>query len=234
MDILKRELAPISDKAWNEIDGRAIEVLKTYLSARKVVNVDGPKGWEYNFIPEGRLTEIQGKEGDVKSGVYKATPLVEARISFDLNKWELDNITRGAKDIDLKSLEEAVKKIALFEEKAIYNGNSSGKIKGLTSINKDSQLEFGKNASEIMESIVKGTLILKKAYTLQPYTLIVGQEALKRINTQVHGESMVKRLESLLKTEIVYSHVLEGAILVPYDSSELILTIGKDFSIGYS
>ncbi len=41
--MLYRELAPVSSNAWDEIDERAAEVLKSTLSARKVVRVNGPK-----------------------------------------------------------------------------------------------------------------------------------------------------------------------------------------------
>lgn len=56
--MLYRELAPISNEAWKEIDERAKDVLKSYLSARKVVKVNGPKGLDYNVITEGRLTNV--------------------------------------------------------------------------------------------------------------------------------------------------------------------------------
>ena len=39
MDFFKRQLAPLSSEAWEEINDRAKRVLKSYLSARKVVNV---------------------------------------------------------------------------------------------------------------------------------------------------------------------------------------------------
>ena len=62
--MLYREIAPISTETWEEIDERASEVLKSYLSARKVVKVNGPKGLSYNVISEGRLGE-ESIEGDI-------------------------------------------------------------------------------------------------------------------------------------------------------------------------
>jgi uncharacterized linocin/CFP29 family protein len=59
MDLLKRELAPLAREAWDEIDERAVDVLKTHLSARKVVRVEGPKGWDYTSITEGRLNLLK-------------------------------------------------------------------------------------------------------------------------------------------------------------------------------
>ena len=41
MDILKKELAPLSTNVWQEIETRAAEVLLSRLSARKAIHVDG-------------------------------------------------------------------------------------------------------------------------------------------------------------------------------------------------
>jgi uncharacterized linocin/CFP29 family protein len=128
MDMFKRELAPLSAQAWSEIEARAKEVLLSRLTARKVVDVDGPKGIDFTVISEGRLTLVD--DGEVKAGTYTAKPLTEARIRFSLNKWELDNLARGAKDIDFDNLDTALEKLALFEENAVYNGYAKGGIKG--------------------------------------------------------------------------------------------------------
>jgi len=233
MDMLKRSLAPITQDAWEEIDNRSKQVFKSLLSARKVVKVNGPKGMDYTFVPEGRLENVQDKEGEVSSGTYKGKPLVENRIQFSLNIWELDNVKRGAKDIDFANLEEAVKKIALYEENAIYNGLEYAQIQGLTSAAEKQPLSFGNDSASIMEGISTGIISLQGAYANKPYTLVVGKEAYKIINKQVNGYPLTKRIENLLGTNILLSHVLDGAIMIPYDSDDLELTIGQDFSIGY-
>lgn len=52
--------------------------------------------------------------------------MVETRISFNLDVWELDNVIRGAEDVELGPLEEAAAQAADFEDKAIYEGLSEG------------------------------------------------------------------------------------------------------------
>ena len=42
MNNLHRELAPISDAAWAQIEEEASRTLKRYLAARRVVDVEGP------------------------------------------------------------------------------------------------------------------------------------------------------------------------------------------------
>ncbi|WP_026895173.1 family 1 encapsulin nanocompartment shell protein [Clostridiisalibacter paucivorans] len=230
--MLKRELAPITDKVWEEIDERASDVLKTFLSARKVVKVEGPKGWDYTAIEDGRLKGVDVEEDDISFGIYDIKPLIETRMEFALDRWELDNLTRGAKDIDLEPLEDAVKKIAMFEEDAVYNGLEKGSIQGLVN-EANTKLKFGKNSAEILENISEGILNLKKAYAEGPYTLVVGEEAFKRINSESSGYPLLKRIESLIGGNIVLSHALDGALLLPFDHDDLELTVGNDFSIGY-
>ena len=232
MDLLKRNQAPITQKGWEEIDERAAEVFKTQLTARKSVNVDGPHGIEFNSISEGKLGIIKGNEDEVRSSKYKVTPLIESRYTFELNRWEMDNLERGAKDVDLGPLEEAVEKMAEFEDNAIYNGFKEGEIKGLNKVAKKS-LSFGKEDSSIMNSVSEGMIMLQDVYADKPYNLIVGKEAYSRIQKQIKGYPLNKRIEETIEGEIIFSEEIEGALLIPKDHEDLELTIGQDFSIGF-
>ena len=56
MNILKKSIAPITEKAWGEITLRTKQILGTYLTARKFVDIDGPNGMEMGGVSTGRLT----------------------------------------------------------------------------------------------------------------------------------------------------------------------------------
>lgn len=233
MNMLKRKLAPLTEKAWNEIDDTAEKILKNQLSARKAVTVKGPNGWDFNVITEGKLENIEKSKNGVKSGQYQVKPLTEARITFELNRWELDNIERGAKDIDLDPLEEAVKKIAVFEDSSIFNGLKSANIEGLKS-KAANTLDLGNNSSEILDNISRATLLLNKAMTDKPYTLIVSEKAWTKIYSDNQGGyPLSKRIKNLIGGNIILSSVIDGALLIPTGDDDLELTIGKDFAIGY-
>ncbi len=232
MDILKRNLAPISDAAWQEIDNRAKDVLKATLTARKVVSVNGPKGWDYTVISEGRLEVGEESSEGVRTGVYKVKPLVEARKAFELNKWELDNLSRGAKDLDLDALEDAVKSLALFEEEAIYNGFSQADIIGLKAYAKEAR-SLGEGSEEILESLSEAILKLKEVYAEKPYTLIVGKGVFKKLNKLYNGALLLDVVKELIGGDVIYSEAIEGAFLLPFNHEDIELTVGQDFSIGY-
>lgn len=230
--MLYRELAPVSKEAWAEIEDQLKDVFVNYLSARKVVKVNGPKGWSFNAITEGRLGDIQ-EDGDLCYANYNVMPLTEVRVEFEMDRWELDNIKRGAKDIDYSPLEEAAKKIALFEENVVYNGSDKLHIKGIIKSSENETLEFGDDEEDILDAIAKGVITLKENFEEGPYTLIVGEKAYRRIISKGEEISLKDEIEKIIGGKIVYSHVLDGAVLIPYDHEDLELTIGQDLSIGY-
>ena len=154
MDIMKRELAPITLQAWAEIDAQATRSLTAALSARKVLDVKGPMGTDFAGVPEGRLEyPASQKPGDVSYGIYKVHHLVETRIPFALDITELDNVVRGARDINLTNLLEAAKKISLFEEKVIYHGLPEANIKGLTMCAGATCLTMGSKPEQLLTAM---------------------------------------------------------------------------------
>ena len=56
MDLLKRNHAPITPEAWQQIDAEAKRVLQLNLAGRKLVDFDGPHGWQYAAVNTGHLT----------------------------------------------------------------------------------------------------------------------------------------------------------------------------------
>lgn len=232
MDILKRSIAPISDDAWKEIDERAKEVLKSILTTRKVLKVNGPKGWEFAAVPEGRLEYIEDNKEGVCTGSYKLKKLVEARKSFTLNKWELDNVGRGAKDIDLGPLEEAVRELALFEENALYNGYKKGEILGLVEM-AEHRMKVEGEGNEILRQLGDGVEALKNSYAQGPYDLVVSRELYSKLNVIFAGIFLLKAAEEVIGGKVIPSEVLDGALLLPRRNGEVEFTLGQDFAIGY-
>jgi len=94
-------------------------------------------------------------------------------------------------------------------------------------------IPFGENGASIMKSISEGVVKLKEAYVDKPYTLVVGKKAWEKINSETGSYPLINRIEDLLGSKVIYSHVLEGALLLPYNYEDLEMTIGKDFGIGY-
>lgn len=234
MDILRKSLAPISDQAWEEIYEEARETLETNLSARKFIDVDGPKGMDFAAVTLGEL-EIPGRQGnkDVKYGIHKLLPLVEARIPFELDIWELDNVARGNEDIDLDNLQEAALKMARFEENAIYHGFKQGKIEGLLNSSEHSAVEIPEDMDKLVEVLSQAIIRFEQKGIHAPFHLVVGPQLFQKINSHMRGYPLRRQVEAIIKGDIILAHGIEGGMLVADEEGCFRLTLGQDFSIGY-
>jgi uncharacterized linocin/CFP29 family protein len=233
MDILRKSLAPISQEAWAEINETAVDVLTSVLSARRVVDVEGPKGWDYAALPTGRIKVPAGQKGALKYGIHQVLPLVEARIPFELNIWELDNVARGAEDIDLEPMEDAARKIAQFEENALYEGFKPGGVAGLKNSSDHEVIAFPEAEEHIMGAISLAVTKLKAASIEGPYSLVLDTEKWQKVNGYVRGYPLRKQLENLLGGSIIMAPYLKGALLVSERGGDFKMVVGQDLSIGY-
>ncbi len=233
MDILRKSLAPISNEAWEEINDTAVEVLTSVLSGRKFLDVEGPKGWDYAALSTGRIHVPANQKGGVKFGIHQVLPLVEARIPFELNIWELDNVARGAEDIDLDALEDAARDIAKFEEKAIYEGFKQGSITGLKNSSDYDAIPFPEATEGIIDTVSLAVSKMMTASIEGPYSLVVNTEKWQKINSFVRGYPLRKQLEHILGGSIILAPYVKESYLVSERGGDFRLVLGQDLSIGY-
>lgn len=233
MNLFKQQLAPIPAEAWDELNNRAALALESVLSARKVLSVQGPFGVDKQVVTTGRLVMNKAEANQpVKSGTYESKSLIETRNTFELSRWELDNILRGTRDIHLDPLDQAAKESALFEEKSLFHGHKEGKIDGLL---KDATrfATLPSDSAGILKTIAEGVLHLEKNLAVSPFDLVVSEKLDLALN-QIHGSKLLRELvEKVIGGQIVRSQVLEGALLLPSRHPDLELVIGQDYTLGY-
>lgn len=233
MDLLKRSLAPITQEAWEEIDDQARNVLKGSLSARRVVDVKGPFGWDFHGRPIGRLSisDTPFVEG-TEHGIRRIQPLVEVRVPFSINRWDLDDISRGSKTTDLSALEDAARKLAMFEEKAIYTGMDSGCIEGLAGASSD-PIAIPEDDDGLVQAIAQASMTLRDRSVDGPYCLICQRDLWKRVMTVSKGYPLKKRIEALAD-RIILSPMVDCSFMVSTRGGDMEFVLGQDVSIGYS
>ncbi len=233
MDILKRSLAPITETAWEEIDNTARDVLKGVLSARRVVDVEGPKGIETAAVSRGRLNISDKSKKGVEFGYHQVQPLVEVRVPFELNIWDLDDISRGAKDPNLGNLEDAAKRIARFEDDVLYHGLDELDIKGLKNGSEQKALTFKGAAENFITTVSSGLMQFKENSIDGPHHLVVGSKLWQHLASYVKGYPLQNHLERLLGGTCFLNPFFEEAFLVSARGGDLRMTLGQDLAIGY-
>lgn len=234
MNILKKSMAPITDKGWAEIKEQTKQFLGSYLTARNFVDINGPNGLELGGISTGRLVtpDNQSKDG-VNYGIREFLPLVEIRKPFELDLWELDNIDRGAKDADLSPLEEAVKEIARFEENAIYEGFEPVNIKGLIPSAEGSQVPVPQETNAFLKEIGNQILKLNSKGVEGPFTLVINESEWLNFVNLSEGYPVQKQLKEILGGKVLINHFNDHTLLVSERGGDYELVLGQDISLGY-
>ncbi len=234
MNILKKTLAPITDEAWKEIKSEAEKVFKATQTARSFVDIDGPNGFDYSAVSTGRLytPENQPKSG-INYGIRQVLPLIEVRKPFTLDIWELDNLSRGAKDANLDNMLKAAEEIALFEEDIIYNGFEKGETKGLLKGSEHKPVPTPEDPEEFLKKVAEQLIKLRKAYVNGPYTLIADEKVWKKLIKLTEGYPFTRQLKKLLEGRIIVNPNINKSLLVSEQGGDYELVIGQDISIGY-
>lgn len=235
MNMLRTEFAPISPASWDEINALVRETLTANLAARKFCDVAGPFGVSFAAVAQGRLEVPARQDKDaVRYGVHRVLPLVESRASFSVNIWELDNIDRGAKDIELTAVIEAARKIAAFEDAAVFNGFKDAGIVGLNQAAAGSaKIPLALDKDALIDAVSEAQLRLKKEGIGGPVNFVVNPALWKFLAHVVPGGSLASIVKKQIGGSIIYSETVDGALLAANRTGDLELTVGQDFAIGY-
>lgn len=233
MNLLKRELAPITPEAWAQIDSEARRVLGLHLAARKVVDFKGPLGWDAGAVNTGRLSTVDAPLDHVSARVRVVQPLVELRAYFELPIDELDDASRGADDLELKPLIEAAARIARAEDHAIFNGYPGAGIRGILEAAEHAPVSLG-HARDLPFAVVEAKEILRRAGVGGPYALLLGPSLYDETQAAAEDGYPIRRRVEAMVDRIAWAPALEHGVLVSMRGGDFEMVVGQDLSIGYA
>jgi len=235
MDLLKRPLAPITPEAWAAIDGEARRAIASNLAARKVVDVDGPHGWQLAAVNTGQLQLLKKDPvPGVRTGLRTVQPLVEMRIPFRLRLLDLDTVPRGAAGAPLQPLVEAAEKIARAEDTVLFQGYKEAGITGLVEASPHKPLAIAK-PDRYPQIVAEAREVLQRASVNGPYALVLSPRCYTDIlQAEINGYPLHEHLRHIVEGPLVRSPAIEGAILLSLRGGDFQLVLGLDFAIGYT
>jgi uncharacterized linocin/CFP29 family protein len=235
MDHLYRDLAPISEAAWSQIEDEAKSRLVTHLAARKLVDVEGPNGWGYSATDLGRVEDVESPAEGVRAVRRRVLPVVELRAEFAISREELDDADRGAGDIELRELDEAVRQIALAENTAAFHGYVAGGIIGMTEESSHSPIAIEADMEQYPKVVAQATDALRRAGIGGPYGLAIDPAIYTGIvETAEHGGYLLlDHLRQILGGPVVWAPGVEGGVVISQRGGDFVFNLGQDLSIGY-
>ena len=236
MSHLLREHAPVSETAWGLIDDEARYRLTPALAARKLVDFAGPHGWEHSATSLGRTSVLAGAPVDGVTAVQRRVlPVVELRAPFAVSRAELRDADRGAEDVDLDALDEAARRIATAENRAVFHGFEDAGITGIAQASTHDPIALGDECELYPRHVARAVEALLRAGVGGPYGLALGPEAYTRVlETSEHGGyPLFDHLRKIIGGPLVWSPGVQGAVVVSQRGGDFLLDAGEDLSVGY-
>lgn len=234
MNNLHRGLAPISDAAWAQIEEEASRTLKRHLAARRVVDVDGPKGTDFSAVGTGHLKKIATPGDGVEATQRDVRALVELRVPFELSRQAIDDVERGSNDSDWDPLKDAARKIAFAEDRAVFDGYAAAGIQGIRQRTSNPVLTLPPSIKNYPAVVAQAVSQLRLAGVNGPYTLLLGTEPYTAIGGATDdGYPVLQHIQRLIDGKIIWAPAIAGGVLLTTRGGDFQLSIGQDLSIGY-
>jgi uncharacterized linocin/CFP29 family protein len=233
MNNLHRELAPISDAAWAQIEEEISRTFKRHIAGRRVVDLQGPAGAGLSAVGTGHLQPIDSPTG-VIARQREVKPLVELRVPFELDRHAIDDVERGANDSDWQPAKDAAKKLAFAEDGAIFEGYAAAGIEGIRQGTSNPKMTLPDDVRMYPDAIAQGLSQLRLVGVNGPYSVLLDADIYTALaETSDHGYPVLDHVKRLVEDRIIWAPAINGAFIVTTRGGDFDLHIGQDVSIGY-
>ena len=234
MNNLHRELAPIPEAAWAQIEEEASRTLKRYLAGRRVVDVKGPGGAGLAAIGTGHQRTIAPPGTGIVAKQREIKALVELRVPFELDRQTIDDVERGANDSDWQPAKEAARQIAFAEDGAIFEGYAAAGIGGIRQGSSNPKMKLPGEVREYPEAIAQALSQLRLVGVNGPYAVVLSADAYTALaETSDHGYPVLEHVKRLVNDQIIWAPAISGAFVLTTRGGDFDLHLGQDASIGY-
>jgi uncharacterized linocin/CFP29 family protein len=234
MNNLHRELAPISEAAWAQIDQEATRTLKRYLAARRVVDVPEPEGPTLAAVGTGHTKPINAPSDGVQAVRRAANAIVELRVPFTLTRAAIDDVERGSEDSDWQPLKDAARTIAYAENRAVFDGYPAADIGGIRPGASNEAVTLPAAVASYPEAVAQAVDRLRLAGVEGPYRLVLGDDPFTAISGgSEEGYPVLQHIKRLVDGEVVWAPGITGGLVLTTRGGDFELKLGQDLSIGY-
>ena len=234
MNNLHRELAPISDAAWSQIEDEASRTIKRHLAGRRVVDLHGPAGSELAAIGTGHTQALSSPAEGVQARTRQVKPMLELRVPFDLDRQAIDDVERGSEDSDWQPVKDAARTIAFAEDRAIFDGFPTAQIEGIRSASNNPTRTLPADARAYPQAISEAISQLRLVGVNGPYSVLLSADAYTMVSeTSDSGYPVLEHIKRIVDGDIIWAPAISGALVLTTRGGDFALHVGEDMSIGY-
>jgi len=234
MNNLHRELAPISDAAWAQIEEETTRTLKRYLAGRRVVDVVSAGEAALASVATGHLVSITPPADGVIANQREVMAFVEMRVPFELSRQAIDDVERGSDDSDWQPAKDAAKILAFAEDRAIFDGYRSAGIQGIREDTSNPVKSLPNDVRDYPDAVAQALTQLRLVGVNGPYSVLLGaNEYTTLAETRDHGYPVLEHVKRIIDGHLIWAPAIDGAFVLSTRGGDFELNIGSDVSIGY-
>jgi uncharacterized linocin/CFP29 family protein len=234
MNNLHRELAPISAAAWAGLEEEARRTFKRHVAGRRVVDVPEPGGPDLSAVTTGHLDAVAPPAEGVIAHLRRSQPMVELRVPFTLDRQQVDDVERGARDADWQPVKDAARQLAFAEDRAIFEGYAAAGITGIRDSSSNPPINLPGEVRAYPDAVAQAVTGLRLAGVDGPYTLALSADVYTVVSeTADYGYPIHEHIARVLDGEIIWAPAIDGAFLLSTRGGDFELRVGQDLSIGY-
>lgn len=234
MNNFHRQLAPISDAAWAQIEEETTRTLKRFLAGRRIVDVLTAEGYALPGVRTGHLAPIAPPAEGIIANQREVKALVDLKVPFELSRRAIDDVERGSDDADWKPAKDAAKTLAFAEDRAIFEGYGAAGIQGIREGTSNPIKSLPDDVRDYPDAVAQALSQLRLVGVNGPYSVAMGaHEYTKLVETRDHGYPLLEHVKRIIDGEIVWAAAVSGAFVLSTRGGDFQLNLGPDVSIGY-
>ncbi|MFW6153598.1 MAG: family 1 encapsulin nanocompartment shell protein [Planctomycetota bacterium] len=176
-ELLTRDDAPFGEAVWVAIDGAVLSAAKNQLTARRILDVDGPFGLGLTSIPAGEAAEVNGMS------VNPPLPLAMIRKAFTLPVRDIATIEEAGMPVSLSAAAAAAVECARVEDALVFKGAEKLGIPGLLKAKGAGRvtLRDWADVGTAAEDVIEAVTTLDGAGFAGPYALALAPPLYNRL-----------------------------------------------------
>jgi uncharacterized linocin/CFP29 family protein len=236
MEYLNREACGFSQALWDRIDEAAAKAARDVLTARRILEVDGPYGIGLTSVELGSESACRPADGRLASAVAsRAITVPMLQQTFELSIRRVEGHQRIGLPLDLRPVEDAAEAVARREEDLVYHGVDELGLPGLLTAPGRHTAPCGDwgKVEQALNDVLAAVSRLDESGFGGPYTLALSPARYNALFRRYEGSDMLQldHLRRLCEGG-VFKAPIEGGLLVDPRAGDI--KVGQDLRVGYS
>jgi uncharacterized linocin/CFP29 family protein len=234
MNNLYRDLAPITEMAWAEIETEVARTFKRHVAGRRVVDVSEPGGPLVAAVSTGHLIGVAAPGDGVLADLRESQPQVRVQIPFSVARTAVDDVERGSADSDWDAVKAAAQQLAFVEDRAIFEGYPAASITGIRNCSSNPAIALPDDPRQYPDAFARALSALRLAGVDGPYSVLLSADAYTTVSeTTEEGYPIREHLARVIDGDIIWAPAIDGAFVLSTRGGDFRLQLGTDVSVGY-